>query len=176
MKIFQLFDGSRNAMIKTRTFHKAWMPMGRVTASLLILVGILVGCGQNSQESPNSAQPEDIASKELYYFTWSDYVDQELLDGFEAQTGIKVMVDTFSSNEELLAKIQSGATGYDVVAPSDFMVSIMAQQGFLAKLDHHRIPNNQFIEPFLKNLPFDPEQEYAVPYLWGTVGIGYDRR
>jgi len=73
-----------------------------------------------------------------------------------------------------LAKVQSGATGYDVVVPSDFMVSIMAQQGLLAKLDHVRIPNYQFIEPFLTNLPFDPQQEYAVPYLWGTVGVGYN--
>jgi len=174
MKFFQLFNGSRQVMLKTRTFNKAWMLMGRVAISLLILVGILVGCGQNTGESSNSAPPEDTVFKELYYFTWSDYVDQELLDGFEDQTGIRVVVDTFSSNEELLAKVQSGATGYDVVVPSDFMVSIMAQLGFLAKLDHSRIPNEQFIEPFLKNLPFDPAQEYSVPYLWGTVGIGYD--
>ena len=135
----------------------------------------MVGCGQNSHEGPSkNSQPTNEGGKELYYFTWSDYVDEELLKGFKAQTGIKVVVDTFSSNEELLAKVQSGATGYDVVVPSDFMVSIMARQGFLARLDHGRIPNYQHIESFLKNLPFDPEQQYAVPYFWGTVGIGYD--
>ena len=138
-----------------------------------------VGCDDSRDYSPkvkdvNDSEVRIMGTKELYYFTWSDYVDQELLDGFEAKTGIKVIVDTFSSNEELLAKVQSGATGYDVVVPSDFMVSIMARQGLLAKLNRSQIPNDQFIEPFLKNLPFDPGQKYAVPYFWGTVGIGYD--
>lgn len=157
-------------MIVVLRFEKSWL----VTCVMVMGLLVLVGCGQNSQESSKNSPPEESTAKELYYFTWSDYVDQALLDGFEAQTGIKVIVDTFSSNEELLAKVQSGATGYDVVVPSDFMVSIMAREGFLARLDHKRIPNNQFIEPFLINLPFDPEQKYAVPYLWGTVGIGYN--
>lgn len=141
---------------------------------LLIFLGMLLGCSPSGESSSVVEQSQETDPKELYYFTWSDYVDQELLDAFESETGIKVVVDTFSSNEELLAKVQSGATGYDVVVPSDFMVSIMAQQGLLAKLDHTRIPNYQFIEPFLTNLPFDPQQDYSVPYLWGTVGIGYD--
>ncbi len=141
---------------------------------MLVCVMVLTGCGPNSDEPSRDVQHEEPAVKELYYFTWSDYVDQKLLEGFENQTGTRVVVDTFSSNEELLAKVQGGATGYDVVAPSDFMVSIMAKQGLLAELDHRRIPNSRFIESFLQNLPFDPEQRYAIPYLWGTVGIGYD--
>ncbi|MDA0739941.1 MAG: spermidine/putrescine ABC transporter substrate-binding protein [Nitrospirae bacterium] len=150
-------------------FLRYWL-----TVHLLFLVGMLVGCGPSGEPSLPGDISQDVGAKELFYFTWSDYVDQELLDGFETQTGIKVIVDTFSSNEELLAKVQSGATGYDVVVPSDFMVSIMAKQGLLAKLDHARVPNEQFIEPFLRDLPFDPQQEYALPYLWGTVGIGYE--
>jgi len=146
----------------------------RVLACLIILVGGLVGCGEGHTEDASNDSSSVKTPKELYYFTWSDYVDQTLLDGFEQQTGVKVVVDTFSSNEELLAKVQSGATGYDVAVPSDFMVSIMTRQQLLAKLDYRRIPNYQFIESFLKDLPFDPEQQYAVPYLWGTVGIGYD--
>ena len=148
--------------------------IGGVVLGLVILASGVMGCGQSpTTESSPSASPADPAN-ELYYFTWSDYVDQHLLDEFQGRTGVKVVVDTFSSNEELLAKVQSGAAGYDVVTPSDFMVSIMARQGLLAKLDHDRIPNYQLIEPFLKNLPFDPEQQYAIPYFWGTVGIGYD--
>lgn len=150
-------------------FLRYWL-----TAHLLFLVGMLVGCGPSGEPSLPGDISQDVGAKELFYFTWSDYVDQELLDGFETQTGIKVIVDTFSSNEELLAKVQSGATGYDVVVPSDFMVSIMAKQGLLAKLDHAYLSNAQFIEPFLRDLPFDPQQEYALPYLWGTVGIGYE--
>ena len=150
------------------------MTKWREAIGLLFLTGVLVGCGPSVEPSSTSEKSKEAIEKKIYYFTWSDYVDQDLLDGFQAQTGITVVVDTFSSNEELLAKVQSGVSGYDVVVPSDFMVSIMAHQGLLAKLDHKYIPNLQFIETFLQNLPFDPAQEYAVPYLWGTVGIGYD--
>ncbi len=112
--------------------------------------------------------------KTLYYFTWSDYVGPELLEEFERQTGSKVVVDTFSSNEELLAKLQSGASGYDVTVPSDFMVSVMLKQGLLAELDPARIPNARQLARGLEKLPVDPDHRYSVPYLWGTVGIGYD--
>jgi spermidine/putrescine transport system substrate-binding protein len=155
-------------------FRLGWQGKGRMAISLLILAGLLAGCNPSVESSSTSEKSEEAGEKNLYYFTWSDYVDQELLDGFHAKTGITVVVDTFSSNEELLAKVQSGVSGYDVVVPSDFMVSIMAHQGLLAKLDHPHLSNYQFLETFLRNLPFDPEQDYAVPYLWGTVGIGYD--
>src|SRR3970040_1209128 len=118
-------------------------------------------------------EPDD-ASKTLYYFTWSDYVGPELLEAFERQTGVKVVIDTFSSNEELLAKLQSGASGYDVTVPSDFMVSVMMKQGLLAELDPARIPNARKLVAALDALPVDHEHRFSVPYLWGTVGIGYD--
>ena len=122
-----------------------------------------------------ACQPQsEPPSRTLYYFTWSDYVGPELLEGFERQTGTKVVVDTFSSNEELLAKLQSGAAGYDVTVPSDFMVSVMIKQGLLAELDPERIPNAKRLVGILDKLPVDPEHRFSVPYLWGTVGIGYD--
>lgn len=142
---------------------------------LIILVVFLCAAGCEQAPSPGDparARPE--AARTLYYFTWSDYVDREQLAGFEARTGARVVVDTFSSNEELLAKIQGGAGGYDVAAPSDFMVSIMIREGFLAELDLARIPNVTSLSPWLSELPFDPGQRHAVPYLWGTVGIGFD--
>lgn len=110
----------------------------------------------------------------LRYFTWSDYDDRELIAQFEQAERVKVIVDTFSSNEELLAKLQSGAGGYDVAAPSDFMVSIMIRQGLLAELDLTSIPNAKELEERLQRPAFDPEHRYAIPYIWGTVGIGYD--
>jgi len=110
----------------------------------------------------------------LHYFTWSDYVDQSVIEAFERDAGVKVVVDTFGSNEELLAKLQSGAGGYDVVVPSDFMVSIMIKQDLLADLDLADIPNSRLVTERLQHLPFDPENQYSIPYLWGTVGIGYD--
>jgi spermidine/putrescine transport system substrate-binding protein len=130
----------------------------------LCAVGALSACRSESEPS----------SKTLYYFTWSDYVGPELLESFEQQTGVKVVVDTFSSNEELLAKLQSGASGYDVMVPSDFMVSVMMQQGLLTELDPASIPNARQLARGLETLPVDPEHRFSVPYLWGTVGIGYD--
>jgi len=114
------------------------------------------------------------AVQTLHYLTWSDYVSPEVIGAFERTHGAKVVVDTFSSNEELLAKLQGGASGYDVTVPSDFMVSIMAAQGLLAELDRTALPNVASLEPHLQQLAFDPSHRYSVPYLWGTVGIGYD--
>jgi spermidine/putrescine-binding protein len=129
---------------------------------------ILSACGQSPDDRTREPRPV------LHYFTWSDYVSPELIQEFERQEQVKVVIDTFSSNEELLAKLQSGATGYDVAVPSDFMVAIMIQQGLLSELDQQALPNASMLEPHLQALPFDPEGRYAVPYLWGTVGIGYD--
>ncbi len=131
---------------------------------------LLLLCG--SQACQRTSGDED--QKTLHYFTWSDYVGPELLAEFERRHGVKVVVDTFSSNEELLAKLQGGATGYDVTVPSDFMAAIMIQQGLVAELDPALLPNAATLEDHLQHLPFDPPQRYAVPYLWGTVGIGYD--
>ena len=125
-------------------------------------------CGQSPDGHFSESRPV------LHYFTWSDYVGPELIQEFEQREGVKVVIDTFSSNEELLAKLQSGATGYDVAVPSDFMVAIMIQQGLLSELDGQALPNASLLEPHLQALPFDPERRYSVPYLWGSVGIGYD--
>ena len=157
--------------------------MARVTELVRWIFGIFsilvtpmllgVGCGQGD-DGRNEAPDPAGSPQTLYYFTWSDYGDPALLSEFEQKTGIKVVVDTFSSNEELLAKVQSGAAGYDVVVPSDFMAGVMGKLGLLAKLDLQRIPNVRFLEEHLQGLDFDPDQQFAIPYLWGTVGIGYD--
>ena len=148
-----------------------------ITFSLwvVLLLGV-VGFGgcSDSPSSSSSSQSRKPDRPRLHYFTWSDYVDSEILEAFEASRGVRVVVDTFSSNEELLAKIQTGMTGYDVAVPSDFMAGIMGRLGLLAQLDLSRIPNVQNLEKHLSQLPFDPTQQFAIPYLWGTVGIGYN--
>lgn len=142
--------------------------MGAAPLVLGLLVGLLIGCDGAGHREADQERPV------LHYFTWSDYVGPEILEEFERREHAKVVVDTFSSNEELLAKLQSGATGYDVAVPSDFMVAIMLHQGMLSELDLAEIPNATSLEPHLQHLPFDPAGRYSVPYLWGTVGIGYD--
>lgn len=131
---------------------------------------LAVGCSDSS--APQANHSADLPT--LYYFTWSDYVDPTIVAGFEQTHHARIVVDTFSSNEELLAKVQTGMTGYDVVVPSDFMAGIMSRLGLLAELDRQRIPNLRHLEEVLQQLPFDPDNRFAIPYLWGTVGIGYD--
>jgi len=110
----------------------------------------------------------------LHLFTWSDYTEESVVRQFEERFGVKVVTDTFGSNEELLAKLQGGAAGYDVVVPSDYMVSILVKQGRLAELDLAKIPNLAHVFPHLKGLYYDPKNTHSIPYLWGTTGIGYN--
>jgi spermidine/putrescine-binding protein len=108
-------------------------------------------------------------------YGWTDYVPQQLLDDFTASTGIKVNYDTYSSNEEMLAKIQAGASGYDLVIPSDYTVAIMIKQGMLEPIDLAKIPNFKNIDPQFTNKEYDPGNKYSIPYQWGTTALAYDK-
>jgi len=104
-------------------------------------------------------------------YAWSEYVPQDLLDAFSQEYGLKVNYDTYSSNEELLAKLQAGASGDGGVLPSDYIVHIMANPGLLEPPDLHHIPHLAIIaEPFT-NPHCHPGNKYSVPYQWGTVAI-----
>src|SRR5438132_14429887 len=101
----------------------------------LLLLAALVAC------SPASGGKHDKKPVTLHLFTWSDYTEETAAKEFEQKFGIKVVTDTFGSNEELLAKMQGGASGYDITVPSDYMVSIMVKQGLLAEIDPSKIRN-----------------------------------
>ncbi len=118
------------------------------------------------------AQP---TSTELNLYGWSDYVPQQLLDDFTAKYNIKVNYDTYSSNEEMLAKIQAGASGYDLIIPSDYTVDIMIKQNMLEPLDRSQIPNFANLDPRFINRDYDPGNKYSIPYQWGTTGLAYDK-
>lgn len=115
-----------------------------------------------------------VTSTELNLYAWSEYIPQDLLDAFTAEYGVKVNYDAFSSNEELLAKMQAGATGYDVILPSDYMVSVMAKQGMLEPLDKTALVNFGNLDPQFVDRSYDPGNTHSVPYQWGTVGIAVD--
>lgn len=134
---------------------------GLVLGSLLILAA---GCGAR----------EAKLADELHVYNWTEYIDPKVYEDFEKEFGIKVIEDTFSSNEELLAKLQAGATGYDLIVPSDYMVDIMIKEGLLAELDHENIPNLSNLSKTFSNPPYDPGMVHCVPYQWGTTGIGYN--
>jgi len=137
------------------------------TALFILLAFALAAC------SPGT-DGKDAKPVTLHLFTWSDYTEESVVRQFEERFGVKVVTDTFGSNEELLAKLQGGAVGYDVVVPSDYMVSILVKQGLLAELDPAKIPNLAHVFTHLKGLYYDPKNTYSIPYLWGTTGIGYN--
>jgi len=138
----------------------------------LLLVGSLaaslVACGGKAGEEEQTLAPE------LHVYNWSEYIDPQVYEDFEAEFGVHVVEDTFANNEELLAKLQAGAGGYDVIVPSDYMVAIMIEEGLLAELNHENLPNLSNLDSKFTDLPYDPGLVHCVPYLWGTTGIGYN--
>jgi spermidine/putrescine transport system substrate-binding protein len=111
---------------------------------------------------------------ELHIFNWSEYIDPEIYAEFEQEFGVRLIEDTFASNEDLLAKLQAGATGYDIIVPSDYMVEIMIGQDMLATLDHNDLPNRGNLYAIFQDPPYDPDNSHCIPYQWGTTGIGYN--
>ena len=114
------------------------------------------------------------ADGQLFFYNWSNYFPPELLQKFEQETGIDVTLDVYDSNETLLAKLQAGASGYDVIVPSDYMVKIMKDEGMLEKIDVSIMPNFKNVAAPHDSVPFDEKREYSAPYLWGTTGFTYD--
>lgn len=106
---------------------------------------------------------------------WNSYLSPELQKKFTEKTGIEIKISNYSSNEELLAKVQSGASGIDVAVPSDYMVEIMAKTQQLAELKPELISNKNEIDPQWLNLSFDPNNKYSMPYAWSTTGIAYNK-
>jgi len=107
-------------------------------------------------------------------YNWSDYTPQDLVDKFEKETGINVTIDTYDSNETLLAKMQSGATGYDLAVPSQHFVEIMVQEDLLKKIDGiPAMANFHYVEERWRNPPWDPSQSYTVPYQMGSASFAY---
>ncbi|UCC54693.1 MAG: extracellular solute-binding protein, partial [Anaerolineaceae bacterium] len=110
---------------------------------------------------------------ELSVYNWADYIDQDMVAAYEEEYGVDVIYDEYSSNEDLLAKLQAGATGYDVIFPSDYMVAIMRDLDMLHEIDTSELSNYGNLDEQFLDAPFDPGNKYCVPYYWGTTGIGY---
>ena len=108
----------------------------------------------------------------LYIYNWSYYTPHSVIEQFEKEFGVKVIYDEFASNEELYAKLKSGASGFDIIFPSQDYTSIMINQGMLEKIDKSLIPNLKNIDPaLLEKAAYDPAMDYSVPYYWGAAGI-----
>ncbi len=135
----------------------------------------LAACGQASVAG--GPTPTPLGTKlegQLHIYNWgSYYLGRDDLKAFQTQFNQTVTEDAYDSNETLLAKIQAGATGYDVVVPTGYMVQIMGGLGLLYPLAKDHIPNYQYVDARFKSLPFDPSNKYSMPKDWGTTGIGY---
>jgi spermidine/putrescine-binding protein len=130
---------------------------------IVVLSMVLTACGGTKQ------------STTLNLYAWSEYIPQQLLDDFSKKYGITVNYDTYSSNEEMLAKLQAGASGYDVIIPSDYTVSIMIKQNMLEQIDTGQLKNFANLDPRFINRDYDPGNKYTIPYQWGTTGLVYDK-
>ena len=114
---------------------------------------------------------------QVIVYNWGEYIDPDVIDLFEEETGIDVVYEEFETNEIMYPKIQSGAIAYDVVCPSDYMIQRMIDNNLLAEINYDNIPNLKYIDDTYMKMSqgFDPENKYSVPYLWGTVGILYNK-
>jgi spermidine/putrescine transport system substrate-binding protein len=133
-------------------------------SALVMSIGLLTGCGKDSGEK-------------VYVYNWGEYIDPEVRDQFEEETGIKVVYDEFEQNEVMYPKVKAGAVQYDVVCPSDYMIQKMIEEDMLAEINYDNVPNIKNIDPaYLESAKdFDPENKYSVPYCWGTLGILYNK-
>jgi putrescine transport system substrate-binding protein len=116
------------------------------------------------------------ADKEVRVYNWSDYIDEEILTEFTKETGIKVVYDVFDSNEVLETKLLAGGSGYDVVVPTGQFLARQIQAGVFQKLDKSKLPNLANMWPVVSErvAVYDPGNEYAIDYMWGTTGVGYN--
>nr|NTV79432.1 extracellular solute-binding protein [Clostridiales bacterium] len=132
-----------------------------MTAFLLFLWG----CGSSDSES-------EKADRSLNIYVWTEYVPESVIDKFEEETGIQVNMSTFSSNEDMLAKLKSETEGaYDLVQPSDYMVEQMIAQELCMELDKEQLPNLTNMNVAFMNPSYDPGNVYSIPYLGGAGGI-----
>jgi spermidine/putrescine transport system substrate-binding protein len=117
-----------------------------------------------------------MAEGELKVYHWFEYIPQELVDKFEAETGIDVTIDTYDSNEAMLASLKAGKLGqYDVAVPGDYMVEIMRGEGLLGEYAPAEMPNFGNIDPAWLDVPFDPARKHSIPYQWGSTGFSVNR-
>jgi spermidine/putrescine transport system substrate-binding protein len=115
-------------------------------------------------------------STQLNIFSWADYLFPDAIAQFEQRYGIHVNYDTYASNESLLAKLQAGASNYDVIVPTSYMVITLNKLGLLSRLDKAKLPNFKYVLPRFQNPTFDPHCEHTVPYTWGTTGIAFNAK
>lgn len=140
-----------------------------IISAILIACGILAFCVFRLEQPAIKTQKQN-----LIIYNWGDYLDPKLITKFEKQTGYHVIYETFDSNEAMFTKIKQGGTAYDLTIPSEYMVSKMKKAQLLEQLNLKKIPNLKYIGQSFLHKSFDPNNQYSIPYFWGTLGIVYN--
>ena len=140
-----------------------------IALTLALCLFAVSGCGDEKNE-------EQPGRKVLNLFSWADNFSPEVLADFEEKYRCKINYDVFGSNEELLAKIHAGGSQYDLIQPSDYMVSTLLKLDLLEELDPSKMPNTAYILPELPSPPYDPDGRHSVVYTWGVTGIAYNTK
>lgn len=144
--------------------------MKKVVAVLLTVMLLLTGCGGN----PSADAIEKYGSDILKVYNVGEYIGEDVISNFEKEFGVKVIYEVFDSNEMMYTKLQAGDS-YDILVPSDYMIERLIKESALQELDLELIPNITNLAEQVRNLPYDPENTYSVPYFWGSVGIVYNK-
>lgn len=141
--------------------------MKKTALTLAAVILIVLALGSCKRYAPNEI---------VYVYNWGEYIDESVNDKFEEETGIKVVYAEFDNNESMYATLKNGAAKYDVIIPSDYMISRLIAEDMVEPLDFDNIPNYQYIMDKFKGLAFDPDNKYSVPYTWGIIGLLYNTK
>ena len=142
------------------------LPAVAVACVLAIVAGVVT--------YNNKKEPLPFEGQTLRIYNWGEYVGEHIIQDFQKETGATVLLENFDSNEQMYIKVANGEA-YDILVPSDYMIQRLISEGYLQKLDKSKLNCMDKLYDAVKGLPYDPENEYSVPYFWGTVGIVYDK-
>ena len=140
------------------------------TAAVCALLAIVVFVNI----SGNKAASKPFEGQTLHIYNWGEYTGENIINDFQKETGATVVMENFDSNEQMYIKVANGES-YDILVPSDYMIQRLIGKGYLQKLDHSKLDCLDKLDDGVKNLAYDPGNEYSIPYFWGTVGIIYDK-
>ncbi len=138
------------------------------------LMAVAAGCGSDEETSSFKQCAEGETDGDLNFYNWSEYMDPDLITAFQDQHGVTVTEDFYPSNEEMHGKVGVGNSGYDLIVPSDYMISILVSEGMILELQKDAIPNHVNVSDKFNDPPFDPGSVHTLAYQWGTTGVGVD--
>ena len=178
-EVERLVEQLEGCGVSRREFVSRALALGLSMSS----VGLLLSACKGKEGSAGAAGDSTAADstmadlgpmeKQLHLYNWSDYIAEDTVPNFEKEFGVKVTYDTYESNEEMVAKLQAGASGYDIVVPSGYIIPVLVATDLIVPINMKYITNAGNISPIFRNLPSDPGNKYTVPWQWGTTGIAY---